>query len=129
MPSCTKPARSSARLLGDVVDLGESFKPVGQGGREEVVGEQRLRSAAPASPSMVGEQQDPDLEAPAEGSGAPCSFPHDYAGETIVGQGNYEQRVVAQVPVLLPPPAVLARTAEAGPLERLAKSWFFVNAL
>ena len=39
-----------------------------------MVGEQRLRSAAQTSPSMVGEQQDADLEAPSEGSGAAARF-------------------------------------------------------
>ena len=95
-----------------------------------MVGEQRLRSAAQASPSIVGEQQDPDLEAPAEGSGAPCPFPHDYADESTVGQRNYKERVIlVQVPVLLPPTAALARAAEAGPLEGLAERWLFVYAL
>jgi hypothetical protein len=51
-----------------------------------VVGEQRLRCAAQASPSMVGEQQDADLKARTEGSGARCSFPHDMSRAVKGGQ-------------------------------------------
>jgi hypothetical protein len=49
-------------LLGDVVDFRSRFQAVGRGRREEVVGQQLLRTTADTATSVLGKQHDADLE-------------------------------------------------------------------
>ena len=126
MPSCTKPARSNARCSATLSASVRASRRLAN------VVEKRYSAstATQALPSMLGEQENPDLEAPSERSRAPCSFPNDYARESTVGQSNYEQGVlIAQVPVFLPPTAAIGRTAKAGPLEGLTQQRLLVHAL
>ena len=65
-------------LLREAVDFGDGLAAVSRCRREQVVGEQLLRSAADASPSMLGQQHDSDLDLAAQAracevlTGRPC---------------------------------------------------------
>jgi hypothetical protein len=65
-------------LLREVVDFGDGLEAVSCCRREQVVGAQLMRSAAGASPSMLGQQHDSDLDLAAQTracevlTGRPC---------------------------------------------------------
>lgn len=107
-------------LLSDVVDFCIRFDAVRRRGREQVVGEELLGSAADASSAVLRQQQDPDLDHALRPRGREQT-PAGEAGEGPVRKRDREDRVFgAEVAVLFPASPAGVRISVAAPLERLA---------